>query len=377
MDVLLVSGLVEVFFMSFISREERNITSEEMADLLDKYRDKFIWVEGELEAHVPAPLNQKRFAFYNYGYVFVEIWIRNPKTTKLQHLWCYLDERDELDGTTGSIAYNTVNNHYWKVPVLREDLLETYKTEFVASPLISYNPTYNGQRVEAWGYDLNSAYAFAMLTEWADFSKEPEIGEIDPEKHIGFRYKGDKIVIQRTGWTMWRFDKAEVPEGLKRFVEVYYKRKKDAGELYKSTGDIQHLINKLKAKQTLNFFVGFLQRRNPFIRAWIVCLCNEYIENLIDDDTLFWNTDSIVSKRRRYDLEENLGLEVGQWKLEHTGEVAYLGNNYQWNKDIPTYRGIPKTWFPADYDILRDGVPVSNNPWVFIPEELKIIKRTV
>ena len=113
-----------------------------------------------------------------------------------------------------------------------------------------------------------------------------------------------------------------------------------------------------------------LQIKNPWLRAWIVGSCNELISSLIDKDTLFWNTDSIVSRRPRPDL--TIGDEIGEWKLEHEGEVAYWGNAYQWNQDKPTYRGVPKGDFPEGWDILVDDTPTHSNPYYFDYKEMKI-----
>lgn len=76
-----------------------------------------------------------------------------------------------------------------------------------------------------------------------------------------------------------------------------------------------------------------------------------------------WNTDSIISRVERKDLE--LGTEIGDWSLKHIDDFAYIGMTYQWGKEIPGWRGIPKAWFPDDFDILKDPAPERNNPYVF------------
>lgn len=76
-----------------------------------------------------------------------------------------------------------------------------------------------------------------------------------------------------------------------------------------------------------------------------------------------WNTDSIISLVKRDDLE--LGSEIGQWSIKHQGEFAYIGSTYQWNDEIPGWRGIPKAWFPKGFDILKDEAPDRCNPYLF------------
>lgn len=273
--------------------------------------------------------------------------------------YTYKDDRDYIPTMAGMNAYTTLCK-YWKVPKF-EDLGYKISSYFSASPLIGYNPKYNKQRLPAWGYDLNSAYSYAMLREWID-TTDYRTGYIE-EGEVGLTYNEEgKIVIERRigKYAQFVFKKMETPEGIKRFIDKYYNMKKNA----------TNREEKQKAKDMLNLCVGYLQRVNPFLRAWIVCQCNELIESLLDENSLFWNTDCIVSRVRRPDIEALLGVECGQWKLEHEGVVAYIENKYQWNDEVPVYRGVPKSAFPENYDILRDGVPKVNLIWEFDPDTI-------
>jgi hypothetical protein len=196
-----------------------------------------------------------------------------------------------------------------------------------------------------------------MLKGWIDTTQPPVAKIIDPATEIGFTCD---LEIQRTGFCLFTFKKMPTPPAIIEWVNKYYQKKKEA----------QTKEEKLKAKQTLNFAVGMLQRKNPWLRAWIVASCNEYISGLLDENSLFWNTDSIVSRTPRPDLE--LGAEIGQWKLEHEGVVAYRGNSYQWNDDKPTYRGVPKSWFAGDFDLLVDEKPKNENIYYFDYKEVRI-----
>lgn len=266
---------------------------------------------------------------------------------------------DYMETTTGLNAFIDLS-HYWKVPRI--------KAIDSATPLIGYDdsPNRNNHKHIAWGYDLNSAYSAAMLKGWIDVSKVPSRGFINPITQIGFDYNDDGMLeLKHSGYCEWIFDKCETPEGVKQFIFKWYKMKEEAV----AAGDI---LQKNKAKSMLNYVVGYFQKVNPWLRAWVVCSCNEYIQNLLDEDSLFWNTDAIVSLRRRPDLEANLGTGIGQWKLEHEGEVAYVNNCYQWNGQTPTYRGVAKSWFKEGWDILKDELPVVGNAYEFNKEELRL-----
>ena len=118
-------------------------------------------------------------------------------------------------------------------------------------------------------------------------------------------------------------------------------------------------------KNIMNMAIGYLQRVNPILRTFVLDYANKRVKSFINDDTLYCNTDSIVSLTRRFDIEENLGDGLGQWKLEHFGDFAYKGFCYQWNKSIPSYRGVSKSWFKPDFDILVDELPECGNLYFY------------
>lgn len=295
----------------------------------------------------------------------VELHLTTKHEGKKTTFICFKDGRDYVPGTNGLIAFNLLNR-FWKVPRLPQKQVEQLNLDglYSASPLLDYNPLFENTRIEdCWCYDLNSAYSAAMLKNWIDASQPPKAKRIEPWHEIGFRFNDEgKLELQEQGYCMMVFELIETPQGIKDFVNYYYTIKKNA-----KTPE-----EKLKAKQTLNFSVGYLQRVNPWLRAWVVCSCNRYIQRLLDDNSLFWNTDSITSKVRRLDLEENLGGEVGQWKIEHHGAVAYIGNCYQWDLEVPTYRGTPKKWFADGWDILKDPRPLDGNLFRFDFETMSL-----
>ena len=307
----------------------------------------------------PCRLSQDRT--YEIHQKLIRFSVHTRYKGHIKEYYTFLDGRADPQMISPGLAYTSLKNSWPELPIIPED--DPVYERISASPLIGYNPKYDNIRQEAFGYDLNSAYAFAMLNGWIDASKPPQAKEIDPETEIGFDLNLD---IQREGFCYFTFKKMETPEGIRRWVERHYEAKKNA----------KTKEEKLKEKQTLNYAVGMLQRKNPWLRAWVVASCNEYIKSLIDEDTLFYNTDSIVSKRKRDDLEQNIGKEIGQWKLEHEGVVAYRGNTYQWNNDKPTYRGVPKEDFSDDFDLLVDEKPKHTNPYYFNEKENKICLKS-
>lgn len=221
------------------------------------------------------------------------------------------------------------------------------KAPFSAKALLYKNPNYEGKRIEAICYDMNSAYSYAMLQPMPDTSIPPKQKYVE-KGEIGFDLNGNR---QTQGYSLYVFNLMESP--FKKFVNTYYKKKKEA----------KIKADKRRYKEYLNFTVGFLQGRDPFTRAQIVGLANDLMKSLIDENTLYCNTDSIVSITERPELK--IGDEVGEWKIEHRGLFAYKGFNYQWDFDLPTFRGKLKSDFYIGWDILKDPLPECRNKFCF------------
>ena len=244
---------------------------------------------------------------------------------------------------TGLEAYRVLSmyTHINKVIDSKED------APFSAKGLLWKNKKYEGQRVQAICYDMNSAYSYAMIQDMPDTSVPPKAKFIEPGE-IGFDFDGNR---QTSGYSIYVFRLIESP--FKKFVQTYYDKKNKA----------KTKAERRKAKEYLNFCVGFLQNRDPFTRAQIVGLANDLILSLIDENTLYCNTDSIVCLKEREDLK--LGDNIGEWTIEHRGDFAYVGFNYQWNLDKPSIRGKTKSYFKDNWDILKDELPECNNSYYF------------
>lgn len=252
------------------------------------------------------------------------------------------EDHQMIDGID---AYRILSK-YVKVPKL---ITNKDDAKFSAVPLLWYNEKYNKTRVNAICYDMNSAYANAMLHDIPDTSQPYEAKHVGPGE-VGFSFDLDgRVCLKYKGFAPYVFK--TMPSPFKRFVEVYYERKRKA----------KTKQEKRKYKEVLNFCVGYLQGRNEFVRAFIVLTANNIIKSLMDENTIYCNTDSIVSLVERPDLK--LGDGIGEWKVEHTGEFAYNGFNYQWNKDQPSVRGKSKEYFKDGWDILKDPLPDVSNKY--------------
>lgn len=308
-----------------INRKFEYVTIEKMNELL-KYAKKFRRIRYS-EPTSPIGLN----AFIEDGVVKFKLTMRNQEQ-EVMHYIAFKDERELSQAITGGEAYRILRLNA-KFPLL--------KGTISASPFLWRNKKYENQWVDAICYDLNSAYAWAMCQPMPDTSKPPQAKVIEAGE-VGFDCEGD---IQREGYSQYVFKMLDYSP-FTSFALKWFKRKKQPKF-------------KQKAKNVLVYSVGFLQRKNPYLRAFIVGLCNELIRSLIDENTLYCNTDSIVTLKERSDLK--LGDGLGEWKIEHKGKFAYIGFNHQWKNDTVAYRGVPKSWFKKNYDITKDDLPLEGN----------------
>ena len=318
----------------------RNISVDEMNEKL-AYAEQH-WGIFYREKEEGESLRMKAFIVEHQTRLELTMYYEGEPTTFI----CRLDgTQDPNSNLTGGLAYAT-GQKYYKVPKVEGDL------KFSAKPLLWYNKKYQYQRVHAYYYDLNSAYATVLVNKIPDTSAARYNGVVGKDE-VGFLITGD--MVHEGEYATWIFPLIESP--LRRFVQHWYDKKKNA----KTPED------KFKAKNMLTYYVGYLQYVNPFLRSYIVLSCNELIESLMNEDTIMCNTDCIVSSVPR---NLTIGPELGQWKFEE-GEIACIGLNYQWNDEIK-YRGVPRGWFKNGFDILRDEIPHFGNLYKFDKSQMKI-----
>ena len=338
------------------------ITVKEMNDEL-KFARKYRRIIFEK----PADGRQGQdVAYISDGIKYFDLYIR--RGTKKHHYRIAKDGSDLKEVISGAEAFRVLNTFY-KVPRINM-LCDKSKGDYVAaSPYLFKNPRFEGQRVYAYAYDQRSAYAWAMLQPMPDTSVAPRAGTIQSGAEIGFaiRPKPDdvnayRLVAKWDGIADYIFP--IMPTPFTRFVEIWYNRKEHPRDERE----------KSKAKNVLVFSVGYMQTCNPFLRAAILGYSERLVRSLVDDNTIYANTDSIVSLVERPDIK--LGPDLGDWKLEHQGRFAYVGYNYQWDLETPAFRGIPRSWFPKGWDILRDPLPDCGNVYYFNQQKFKISEVT-
>ena len=270
---------------------------------------------------------------------------------------CRKDGAQCLSTITGADAY-IIMQRYYKAKSFQDDEYinkalgwSDEKQDYLASakPLLWKNDKFEATRNRAYSYDLNSSYSNALLKDLPDTNVPYRQGKVG-KGEVGFLDTFDGLIPVFEGhYSLFIFPL--IPSPYKKYVEHWYKIKKET-----PSGTIEHQ----KAKDMLNFPIGYFQKHNPFMRAMVIYYANEEIRSKIDDNTLYCNTDSIVSLTERNDL--NIGNDIGQFKLEDKGSYfAFKGYNYQWDLDVPSYRGVPKKWFQEGWDILKDRVPPEGN----------------
>lgn len=236
--------------------------------------------------------------------------------------------------------------------------------------MLYFNKKYNGKRVQnCISYDANSAYSYAMTKDMPDVRlgfRKCELENRDSivkKDEIGFVSDCGELLMVKTGFhAEYIFKRVKSP--FIKFVNHYYDLKKNA----------KNKVERQAYKDYLTYAVGYILRKNPFLHCAIMCYAREEIENLMDENTLYSNTDSIVSCVRRLDIEERLGTELGQFKIDHKGDFAMLNGAFQWNYDTPSYRGLSKEWFKKDFDLLKDNIPNKDCNKYIYNEQTKFIE---
>ena len=180
------------------------------------------------------------------------------------------------------------------------------------------HPDKKGHYDYAICYDVNKSFFNAcnnlMPTEMLREVSNPEEGE------VGFLLSGTPVIGPSDKLCAFVF-RLERHKGLDRYVDIYKKK----FDMVKTSEEKQYL------KDQINMSIGNLANHNPFLRNMIVWYSNQFIESKVDENTIWSNTDSIVSTVRRPDLE--VGKEIGKFKIQHEGEFIQAVTGYQWISD--------------------------------------------
>lgn len=287
----------------------------------------------------------------------VEIQLTYRRRQRVQTL-VFRKDGGKFTQRSGMKAW-TILNRYYKVPRAK---FPTGNAQHSSSGYLYFNAKLNNNRYpNCYGYDINSSYTAAMLNDMPDTSVEPDRLRKVKRGEIGFN--SDFEIVGEGHFASYIYPRIESP--FTEFARVWYEKKKNA----------KTKEEKQEAKDILNCAVGYLQRTNPVLRTAILYYANKKIMDLVDENTLYCNTDSIVSRVKRLDIEKDLGDGLGQWKMDHQGTFAYKNTSTQWNNEVPTYRGIPKNWFPENWDLLKDPIPTREcNIYMLDMDAMRIVE---
>ena len=238
--------------------------------------------------------------------------------------------------------------HFWSGKVVES-----------ARPLVSYNKKFDNTEHYVYCYDLNSAYANVLKDKIIDTYHWRSYDEVG-DGEIGFNFDNNLTLVHKGEGLAFRVYKL-IDSPFKEYINKYYNIKKSA-----PSGSREKKV----AKAYLNYCVGLWQNHNPFLRAYVVNTCNEYISKYIKkykDIVCMWNTDAIYTTEPIEELE--LGTEIGQWKLEYEGLFRQKQTAYQKvDKAEVTYRGVSKCLFKKDFNLLTDKLPAHDFRYYFDSE---------
>lgn len=231
--------------------------------------------------------------------------------------------------------------HYGDVThdIVKED--KKYRTLSI-SPLQFQDKRYQNQVLkDCYCYDLNSAYAAFAIQPLPDTTRPLGAGIVQSGQ-IGFRDTGNVILHtdKYTGKQEVRSNMTTCQPGeyaTFRFPLIESPFKKYFLNQFDKKNNPKNDTMKKNAKNSIIITVGNFQNINPFLRITIVDRANKFIKQWSDSNTIFCNTDSIVSLVRRDDLD--VGDQLGQFKIEHHGDFKYIGSNYTWSDGHNAHRG--------------------------------------
>lgn len=339
----------------------RNVSVEEFNTII---QDLAKWKNFKYEEYKQYPMSLlSSFTSYVWsGLVHCNL-VYKDFNDKMQYVRCRLDNEIDYGTYTPMYCWSVVNKNY-KIPfdnyvnfINKDDRDENY--DVAIHPYVYKNDKYQGKRLKVWIYDLNSAYASQMIDKIPD-TEHMRFNDIVGENEIGFKESSTESTLELVDVGEWGdvvCPLIDMPNKIKSFIKKYYKLKKNATDKN----------DKANAKNMLNFIVGMLKYRNVFWRAYIMGKSKQLIENTKNKDTIYCNTDCIVSLTERPDLK--IGTELGEWKLEYNGDFAFKGYSYQcYDINKVSYKGVPNSWFNEGYDILKDGIPFNNNKLYFNTE---------
>ena len=285
----------------------------------------------------------------------------HPEVGKYVCTWIFDKTEADVNRIHPSRVSKIANHVYKPAKAVAEgndefDRTEDGKIVQSAKPIIGYNEEFNNTEHNVVVYDLNSAYAEALADKIIDTYK-PRYFDFVGKDEVGFMFKDNDLKMVKEGKEAdIVFPIIESP--YKEFARKDYEIKKTAPKGSKERDF---------AKQILVITVGLFQKTNPYLRAYIVGKCNEKIAYFLGkykDKICMWNTDAIYATEHIEELDNLIGDNIGQFKIEYEGLFRQKGQNYQEVEIAKTsYRGVLKTAFGKDFNLLTDGLPTKILPY--------------
>ena len=238
-----------------------------------------------------------------------------------------------------------------------------------AKPILGFNPKFDKTEHNAVVYDLNSAYAAVLCDKIIDTKRRKLYSNVKVGE-VGFRLNSDLDLVEAGSFADVVFPLIDSP--YKEFAEKWYKIKKTAPKNSKE---------RVEAKSILVIMVGLWQLHNPFMRAYVVNTCNKRIEyylNKYPDKITMWNTDAIYATEHIKELDDLVGDDIGQFKVEYEGLLRQSGFNYQKVEiNQVVYRGVLNQAFKFDqnFNLLTDNLPKAILPFTKDPNCSRVIKN--
>lgn len=368
-----------MFHISYKSLTSKEFNSHLVYITQKKYRIYYYSYEDAVDYDM---LDDYYFSAYiSVKYITITLtYKKNNKWINVAHNLSFSDKKEDLTEITDpKTAYSTMQR-YCHFPDLKYKYGYSECEGKISWDILNigalryFNKEKEGKRYNnCIGYDMNSAFLNACIDlEIPDTEKVPKTKCRVKEGEIGFRWDGIPVFYPSLITCEYVFP-VTINKDLTRWAKTIYRRKKDA----KSKNEKQH------QKDMGNFAIGCLARHNPFIRNCIIDKSNKNMLKLIDNNTLLCNTDSIVSLVERPELK--ISDNLGDFKVEETGDFALSYNGYQWNNNFPKINGFvkEKTIMFKDivgrgYDILTDvGLDDTFIPRYFDIDKMRIRKRDI
>lgn len=274
-------------------------------------------------------------------------WVSSSNMVLKKVMSCYLgrdlteEDTVQLDDTETK-SRNKANGYYSSVFKKLFPNTEIPKSAYgEEKPILDSNRKTDNVFIEkAYCYDLNSAYLSVLKDgKYPDVDKgDLGFGMVEAEQ-IGFvcingfddKGREQKIIteIKYEGeWAEHRFVMS-YSQPLYDWVHRTYDRLcqyKKEGKKYEAG------IEKLAIVKS----IGVLRNHNVWFHSYIVRKISRFMRENLDEYSILWNTDSIISLTKREDLQ--IGSGLGEFKLEFDGcPMRHIGVNYAWRDSDGIY----------------------------------------